>query len=120
VPPGVAMTALRSSHKGVYRAGNLALDVESHQAWLDDCALSLTTQEFELLLMLMRSQNVIVAHETLCNSLWGSSGPRQQKRLGVAVSNLREKLYGLLRYELQSVRSRGYGLVPINPDGTEN
>src|SRR3954462_7134270 len=105
-------TSVRSR---VYRVGNLALDVESHHAWGANRALALTTQEFELLFLLMRSQNLIIPHEKICDALWGSSGAKEQKRLGVAISNLREKLQGLSPYQLESVRSRGYGLVLGQP-----
>lgn len=110
-----AGTSQRDARGRVHRVGNLALDVESHHAWVANRALSLTSQEFELLFLLMRSQNLIIPHEKLCDALWGSSGAKEQKRLGVAISNLREKLKGLSPYQLESVRSRGYGLVLGQP-----
>ena len=108
-------TSPTSARSRVYRVGNLALDSESHHAWVGNRALALTSQEFELLFLLMRSQNLIIPHEKICDALWGSSGAKEQKRLGVAISNLREKLQGLSPYQLESVRSRGYGLVLGQP-----
>ena len=108
------MTALESpnsSRNRVYRVGNLALDMEAHRAWIANRLLTLTSQEFDLLFLLMRSQNLIIPHDKICDALWGTTGPKEYKRLGVAVSNLREKLQGLSPYQLESVRSRGYGLV---------
>lgn len=110
-----ALTSPKNTRSSVYRVGNLALDVESHHAWVANRALSLTSQEFDLLFLLMRSQNLIIPHDKICDALWGTTGPKEQKRLGVAVSNLREKLQGLSPYQLESVRSRGYGLVLGRP-----
>jgi tRNA (cmo5U34)-methyltransferase len=89
--------------------------VESHHAWVGNRALALTSQEFQLLFLLVRSQNLIIPHEKICDALWASSGVKELKRLGVAISNLREKLQGVSPYQLESVRSRGYGLVLGQP-----
>lgn len=91
--------------------GNLIVDLGSRHACLAGERLVLTHQEFELLTLLVRGLNQIVPYRTICQCLWGSAGFRELKRLGVAVSNLREKVDGLAPYTISTVRSRGYGMV---------
>ena len=95
----------------IHEAGNLVLDLESRCASLGGERLLLTHQEFEVLALLTRRANLIVLHKEICRTIWGSCSPREVKRLGVVISNLREKLDGLSPHTISTVRSRGYGLV---------
>jgi DNA-binding response OmpR family regulator len=96
----------------LFRAGNLVVDLDARRAFLADRPLSLTHQEFEVLRLLVGRQGQIVPHAAICEALWGHGGTRELKRLGVAMSNLRNKLDGLAPYAITTVRSRGYGLLP--------
>ncbi len=95
----------------VLRAGNLVVEPDARRASLAQEYVELTHQEFEILALLMRRLNLIVPHTMICQAIWGSAGSRELKRLGVAISNLREKLVGLSPYTIMTVRSRGYGIV---------
>ena len=96
-------------------AGNLVLDHERREAYLGDEPLSLTYQEFEVLSVLLSQQNVIIPYTAICRLIWGKTGQPEIKRLGVVISNLRRKLRRLSPYIIESVRSRGYGMVLNEP-----
>jgi tRNA (cmo5U34)-methyltransferase len=56
-----------------------------------------------------------MSHVAICRAIWGRAGPQEVKRLGVVISNLRKKLGGLSPYTIETVRSRGYGIVLGDP-----
>ena len=95
--------------------GNLALDRDTREAWLGKEPLALTYQEFEVLSVLLGQQNTVMSHVAICRAIWGRAGPQEVKRLGVVISNLRKKLEGLSPYTIETVRSRGYGIVLGDP-----
>jgi tRNA (cmo5U34)-methyltransferase len=97
--------------QSLFRIGNLALDREGRRAWLGAEEVSLTYQEFEVLSLLLAQQNVVISHLAICRAIWGAAGPSEIKRLGVVISNLRKKLERMSPYMIETVRSRGYGIV---------
>ena len=99
------------SSSPVIRVGNLTLDRERHEAFLAGDQLSLTYQEFEVLSVLLTQQNIVISHTAICRAIWGKAGQQEIKRLGVVISNLRRKLDSFSPYTIETVRSRGYGIV---------
>lgn len=93
------------------RVGNLMLDRDTRAVWLGNEPLSLTYQEFEVLSLLLTQQNTVMSHVAICRVIWGTAGSQEVKRLGVVVSNLRKKLDRMSPYQIETVRSRGYGIV---------
>jgi SAM-dependent methyltransferase len=89
----------------------LLLDRDTREVWLSNEPLALTYQEFEVLSLLLTQQNTVMSHVTICRAIWGTAGSQEVKRLGVVVSNLRKKLDRLSPYQIETVRSRGYGIV---------
>ncbi len=104
------MTNRRGS-QNIFRVGNLVVDRERREAYLGDELLSLTYQEFEVLSVLLTQQNIVISHMAICRAIWGRAGQQEIKRLGVVISNLRRKLGTLSPYTIETVRSRGYGIV---------
>ena len=104
------MTTRRGS-QNIFRVGNLVLDRERREAYLGDELLALTYQEFEVLSVLLTQQNIVISHTAICRAIWGKAGAQEVKRLGVVISNLRRKLGSLSPYTIETVRSRGYGIV---------
>ena len=104
------MTNRRGS-QNIFRVGNLVLDRERREAFLGEELLSLTYQEFEVLSVLLTQQNIVISHMAICRAIWGRAGQQEIKRLGVVISNLRRKLDTLSPYTIETVRSRGYGIV---------
>jgi two-component system OmpR family response regulator len=93
------------------RAGNLVQDRDSRKVSVGGEPISLTTQEFEILALLVERKSSIVPLDDLCIAIWGESGPREAKRLTVIISRLRELLHRSYPFVIETVRSRGYGLV---------
>ena len=55
-------------------------------------SVDLTAKEFDLLVMLIRSQGRVFSRETLLNSVWGYDYPGDIRTVDVHIRRLREKL----------------------------
>ena len=98
-----------SGEESVY--GNLSIDERTFGVTVKGRAVYLTFFEFELLKTLCKQVDRIVNYDALCQALWHSEGPRERRRLNVAICRLRTKLSASWPYRVQTVRGRGYGLI---------
>ena len=106
-----ASTGSPASKKETLEAGNIAMALETRAVTLAGELVSLTHQEFELLHVLMQAPNCVLANTRICETIWGSGGRKETRRLAVVVSHLRRKLEPAGTYEIENVRCRGYGLM---------
>jgi len=76
------------------QTGNLLIDRETQQAWLHDRALTLTPQDYRLLLALGLQIGHPLNNSALASQLWADeeTAINQKNRLKSAVSNLRRRL----------------------------
>ena len=93
------------------RAGNFDLDPETLTVRFDEEHVRLTPLEYHLLALLAWHAGKVLPNSFITGQLWQSCGTRENRRLGVLVSRLRALIKGLEPYTLETVRSRGYGLV---------
>jgi DNA-binding response OmpR family regulator len=91
--------------------GNVRVDLRTFAVTIKDTAVYLTFFEFELLRALCRQVDRIVNYDALCQTLWQSEGPRERRRLNVAICRLRTKLAASRPYRVETVRGRGYGFL---------
>jgi DNA-binding response OmpR family regulator len=97
------------SDESVY--GNVRIDLKTFAVTVKDRAANLTYFEFELLKMLCKQVDRIVNYDALCQALWQSEGPRERRRLNVAICRLRTKMSASWPYRVETVRGRGYGFL---------
>jgi len=91
--------------------GNVRIDLKTFAVTVKDRAVNLTFFEFELLRTLCKQVDRIVNYDALCQALWHSEGPRERRRLNVAICRLRTKMSASWPYRLETVRGRGYGFL---------
>jgi len=72
--------------------GDLELDMERRQVSLAGHEVSLTPNEFSLLLAFMRNQDRVLTHRQLLKEVWGEGYLDDSHVLRVNVCNLRRKL----------------------------
>lgn len=72
--------------------GDLELDLERRQVLLAGREVSLTPNEFSLLLAFMRNQDRVLTHRQLLKEVWGEGYVEDSHVLRVNVCNLRRKL----------------------------
>ena len=102
--------------RGVYRCGNLSIDVASHVVRIGERTLSLTATEFRLLLALLRQAGTVVPHAVLIAEVWGNAHGDRPANLRLYIRHLRQKLAGDQHQPSVLVRNHwgiGYRLAAI-------
>ena len=92
--------------------GDLRLDPQAREVWLNDVALNLTSVEFALLEALLRDAGRVLSREQLTESVLGRKLGPFDRVIDVHVSNVRKKLGASEhRPRIKSVRGSGYLFV---------
>ena len=89
------------------RFGSLEIDPTSGQVRVDGENVALTPKEFDLLLFLARTPNVIRSREQILQAVWNTDYYGDGRTVDTHVKNLRMKL-GSCGDMIRTVRSRGY------------
>jgi two-component system alkaline phosphatase synthesis response regulator PhoP len=92
------------------RLGDLRIVRDTLQVFLGEREVSLTVQEFDLLLLLARSPGKPQPQDELSHAMWGEATAQRKRHLSVLVARLRSKLTASRSYQLRTVRKRGYSL----------
>ena len=97
----------------VVRIGSLVVDASRYEASWDARPLDLTTQEFQLLLVLARHAGQVLSREQLLNQVWGYDYYGDLRVVDAAVKRLRAKLRQAAPHAdlVETVRGVGYKLA---------
>lgn len=93
------------------RLRDLRIACDTLQVFLGGREVSLTVQEFDLLVLLARSPGKLQSKEELSRAMWNEVSANRKKHLSVVIARLRAKLGTLGSLEICNVRKRGYGLM---------
>ena len=103
--------ATQTDARSKLQCGDLAIDLESHQAWRGKAALNLTRTEFAIVECLMRAAGRVVTRSRLTESVWGAEREVGKNNLDVFIRFLRIKIDGPHQSRLiHTVRGIGYCL----------
>ena len=92
----------------VLEAGSLRLDPNSRRVWRDATQLDLTSIEFEILSLLMRSAGRSVSRDEIAGILYHREAMPYERAIDVHVSHLRKKLEQGGHSMIRTVRGVGY------------
>ncbi|HEV3229426.1 MAG TPA: response regulator transcription factor [Solirubrobacteraceae bacterium] len=95
----------------VYDDGCVRIDVKARGAWVDGEPISLTAQEFRLLLAFVRHPNNVLSYIQLLDLAWGDMHGGTRDQVKVYVGYLRRRL-GAARHRIETVRGFGYRYTP--------
>lgn len=87
--------------------GNIRMNPATREAWISNTPVELTSMEFDLLEMLMRSAGRVVSREEITLALFEREATPYDRFLDVHISHLRKKLKGE-RNLIRAVRGVGY------------
>lgn len=107
----VEETPLPLSSNSTIDCGEININVDSHNAYIGETELQLTSKEFDLLCLLAKQPNRVFTPLQIFDSLWDSMGLENDVRtVAVHVSNLRKKLEaaGASSKYIYTVRGVGY------------
>jgi two-component system, OmpR family, response regulator QseB len=99
--------SLSGSTETVLTAGNIVLNLYTHQVFCDHRAIELSTREFTLLEILMKHQDAVLTREHLLKEVWGYDYDPGSNILDVYIGYLRKKLGNR---SIETVRGIGYRL----------
>lgn len=90
-----------------YRIGNLYVCPSKHIVTVDGKNVVLTLKEFEILCMLLKSEDIVLTRDTLLNEIWGYSFDGENRTVDVHIRTLRQKL-GIAGEYIETIRGIGY------------
>ena len=93
------------------RVGGLRIDPASRRAWRGEEEIELSSKEFALLEVFMRSPDVVLSRYDLLEAAWDSGYENRSNVISVHIRALREKIdrpFGL--HSIETVRGAGYRL----------
>jgi two-component system OmpR family response regulator len=100
----------------VLQVGSLRLDPASHRVWRDDAEIELSTKEFTLLEVFMRSPGKVLSRVDLLERGWDMAYETRSNVVDVYVRYLREKIDRPFGCDsLETVRGVGYRLRASAP-----
>lgn len=100
--------------------GDIMLDTVSHVAQRNGRSIQLTGKEYDLLEILMRSQNKILTRIEISQAVWGEGANNSSNIIDVYVKRLRSKLeLDTGGPEIQSIRGLGYRFVEADFNDSE-
>ena len=88
--------------------GSIRINPSTREAWNGDALVDLTSTEFDLLEMLVRSAGRIVSRDQLAAVLYQRESTSNDRAVDVHVSHLRKKLDPTDRDLIKTVRGVGY------------
>lgn len=87
--------------------GDLVIDVDSHEVYVDKESISLTALEFKLLRQLVDRRGRVQSRDQLLSDVWGYSADVTTRTVDTHIKRLREKLGAMGKY-VQTIRGVGY------------
>jgi two-component system phosphate regulon response regulator PhoB len=87
--------------------GELKIDVDSHEVFVNDEHISLTALEFKLLRQLVDRRGRVQSRDQLLTDVWGYSSDVTTRTVDTHIKRLREKLGDMGKY-VQTIRGVGY------------
>ena len=99
----------REKAEDEYTVGRLYVSPAKHIVKVDGKEVTLTYKEFEMLVMFLKSGDVVLTRDRLLNEIWGYSFDGENRTVDVHIRTLRQKL-GPAGELIETVRGVGYKL----------
>jgi DNA-binding winged helix-turn-helix (wHTH) protein len=109
-----AMNGRRAVERPVIVVNELCIDKEARRVAIAGEDVSLTTREFNLLMVLVERGDAVQSREALLAQAWDSGTRRGIRTVDTAIKRLRDKLGPASRF-VQSVRGAGYRFSAAAP-----
>jgi DNA-binding response OmpR family regulator len=87
-----AAAAQAAASVQVIEAGGLRIDLQRHEAFVDDKLVDLTAKEFELLVYFARSPGRVYSRAQLLDQVWGYSHSGYEHTVNSHINRLRNKI----------------------------
>lgn len=88
-------------------AGAISIDERAHTVCVSGRDVQLTLKEYQLLVLLMKNQGVVLTRDVLLENIWGYGSESETRTVDVHIRTLRQKL-GDSGALIETVRGVGY------------
>ena len=78
--------------QGMIRQGEIAIDLERHEAKVTGIDIDLTPTEFNLLVFLMENPGKVLSHRMILQNVWGPEYGEEHEYLRVYIGHLQQKI----------------------------
>jgi two-component system response regulator CpxR len=107
----------RSEHASRLEVNGVTLDPGAREVWVDGRRIDLTTFEFDILELLMRSAGRVLSRDALMESLYNRKATPFDRSIDMHISHIRRKLEGDGRTVVKTVRGVGYQFCRTADEG---
>jgi len=114
VKAGLRRKPVRKISNDLIEMGNLKIYTKRHDVFVDEQLIALTFKEYELLLFLVKNQDIALSRDVLLETLWGFEYDGDTRIVDVHIFKLREKI-STSNLKIITIRGLGYRLeVELN------
>lgn len=110
-----AFTGLSSDTAGskndVLQFGALRIYPKRYEVFVEDTEISLTNKEYQLLLLLVENEGIVLTREILLDRIWDLGSEPENRTLDVHIRKIRSKLGGAAAW-IETIRGVGYRFRP--------
>ena len=92
----------------IYNIGELKLDAEAHDVWLDGAHVMLTLKEYSILFKLISNLGRVFSREQLLDDIWGFDFDGDMRTVDSHVARLRTKLGAWGTKYIKTIYGTGY------------
>lgn len=93
--------------------GNIKVDLEKHEAYVDNKEIVLTLKEYDLLVYFLSNLNKVISRDELIEKVWGVDFIGESRTIDVHVGTLRSKISSSNNV-IQTVRGVGYRMEKLD------
>lgn len=93
--------------------GNIKVDLEKHEAYVDNSEIVLTLKEYDLLVYFLSNLNKVISRDELIEKVWGVDFIGESRTIDVHVGTLRSKISSSSSI-IQTVRGVGYRMEKLD------
>lgn len=98
-----------SKHKNVIVQGNLKIDIESHEVYIDGNLVSITLKEMKIFYMLASNSGKTLTREYMLSEVWGYDYFGDTRVVDTQIKRLRKKISQFeVDWEIKSIYGVGY------------
>ena len=99
--------SMREEQEKILKVGEILLDDERHQVFVEGTPCELTFKEYELLRLFMQNRGIVLSRDVIMDRIWEMNCEVESRTLDVHLKTLRAKL-GESAQHIKTIRNVGY------------
>lgn len=103
----VLRRSMREEQEKILKVGEILLDDERHQVFVEGTPCELTFKEYELLRLFMQNRGIVLSRDVIMDRIWEMNCEVESRTLDVHLKTLRAKL-GESAQHIKTIRNVGY------------